>query len=323
MTITLTDVGPPAAITPTGAFVQGDPTTIAISWNEPTGFMENGSYDYRYRKTGVPGWTVVKNLTSTAATITGLTGDSYDLKVRAVNTEGKGRWRDSDTLTITLNLAPPETPGTATLTSRTTDSLSVTWTAPEDNGFTITGYGVQYRKTSEMSWEDHSHQNTETSTLIGNLDAGISYQVQVNAISRGGTSGWSNPLTASTQTPPPPPPPPPPTASIAEESATVTEGEAARFTVTLSQTEAATVNLSLAYTEGYGDNSTLSTQVPSTGEITFTVPTRRSASPRDGLITVTINTGSEYQIGTNNTASTAIERDPEPPDSLEGRRYRV
>ena len=73
------------------------------------------------------------------------------------------------------------------------------------------------------------------------------------------------------------------------------------------------MNISLAYTERYGDNSTLSTSVPSTGEITFTVPTRRSASPRDGLITVTINTGSEYQIGTNNTASTAIERDPEPP----------
>ena len=318
--IRVKDVGPPAPIIPTGAFVQGDPETMEISWDEPTGFMENGSlipfphnsfqptsYDYRYRETGVLEWTVVPGLTSTEVTITELTGDSYQLNVRAVNTEGKSPWPDSVTVTVALNLEPPEVPDTP-MTGRATDTLLVNWVEPEDNGFTITRYGVQYRKASDTVWEDHFHQNTETNTVIGDLDAGTSYQVQVNAVSRGGTSGWSDPpLTASTRTPPPL------TASIAAESATVTEGEAARFTVTLSRAEAATVNLSLAYTEGYGDNSTLSAAVPNTGRTTITVPTRRSASSQGGRITVTINTGNGYQIGADNTDSTAIERDPEPP----------
>ena len=94
--------------------------------------------------------------------------------------------------------------------------------------------------------------------------------------------------------------------------------------MTLSRAKAATVNLSLVYTEGYGDNSTLSVAVPNTGQTTITVPTRRSASSQDGLITVTINTGNRYRIGADNTNSTAIEpQTPSLPDSLESRRYRV
>ena len=143
VTITVKDVGTPAPIVPTGAFVQGDPETMEISWNEPTGFMENGSltpfphnsfqptsYDYRYRETETTGWTTVQGVTSTATTITGLTGDSYYLQVRAVNTEGKSPWPEGS-VTVTLNLERPEVPGTPTLTSRATDSLSVTWTEPE------------------------------------------------------------------------------------------------------------------------------------------------------------------------------------------------
>ena len=321
VTITVTDVGPPAPVTDlAGTFREGNSSIIDLSWTAPTGFDQNGqvipfphdsfqptSYDYCYRETGVPGWTIVQGLTSAEVTITGLTGDSYHLKVRAVNTEGESPW-PTDSVTITLSLKPPEVPGTPTLTSRSTDSLSVSWTAPEDNSFTITGYGVQYRKTSETGWEDHSHEDTETSTLIEGLDPATSYQVKVNAVSRGGTSGWSDPpLTASTRSLPPL------TASIAAESAAVTEGYGAQFTMTLSRAEAAAVNLSLAYTEGYGDNGTLSAAVPSTGQVTLTVPTRRSASSQGGLITVTINTGNGYQIGADRTASTAIERDPEPP----------
>ena len=117
----------------------------------------------------MPEWTVVPGLNNSATTITGLTGDSYYLQVRAVNTEGKSPWPEGS-ITVSLNLEPPEVPGTPKLTSRATDSLSIRWTEPEDNGFTITGYGVQYRKTSETGWEDHSHQNTETNTLIGDLN---------------------------------------------------------------------------------------------------------------------------------------------------------
>ena len=317
--IRVKDVGKPAPIIPTGAFVQGDPGTIQISWDKPTWFIEDGSltpfphdsfqptsYDYHYRETGTTDWTAVQGVTSTAATITGLTADSYHLQVRAVNTEGKSPW-PTDSVTITLSLKPPEVPDPPTLTGRGTDTLSVSWAEPEDNGFTITGYGVQYRKASETNWENHSHQNTETSTLIGNLDPGTSYQIQINAVSRGGTSDWSDPpLRVSTRTPPL-------TASIAAESTTVTEGETARFTMTLSRAEAATVNLSLAYTEGYGDNSALSAAVPNTGRTTITATTRRSASSLGGLITVTIKTGNGYRIGADKTASTAIERDPEPP----------
>ena len=209
VTITLTDVGHPVPVTDLeGTFREDDNSIIDLSWTAPTGFYQNGhdgqvipfphdsfqptSYDYRYRETGVPGWTVVPGLTSAATTITGLTGDSYYLQVRGVNIEGKSPWPEGS-ITVTLTLEPPEVPGTPTLTSRTTDSLSIRWTEPEDNGFTITGYGVKYRKVSETGWRDQSHEDTETSTLIDSLDPATSYQVQVNAVSQGGTSGWSEP----------------------------------------------------------------------------------------------------------------------------------
>ena len=152
VTITVKDVGTPAPITsPPGRSYR----ETRKRWRSH-GTSQPGSWKtarlHRSRTTAsspppttiaterreVPGWTVVPGLTSTAATITGLTGDSYYLQVRAVNTEGKSPWPEGS-VTVTLNLERPEVPGTPTLTSRATDSLSVSWTEPEDNGFTSRG----------------------------------------------------------------------------------------------------------------------------------------------------------------------------------------
>ena len=176
VTITLMDVGGPVAVTDlTGTFRENDNSIIDLRWTAPTGFYQNGQvipfphaphevtgYAYQSRESLAEEWPEIAAATnSTSASISGLDKTWYQVRVRAYNAEDGSDWSQ---ITVGNLPKPPEAPGTPTLTGRTTDSLSVSWTRPDDNGFTITGYGVQYRKASEETgWGDHSHQNTETS----------------------------------------------------------------------------------------------------------------------------------------------------------------
>ena len=84
--------------------------------------------------------------------------------------------------------------------------LKVSWTAPADNGSSITGYDVQYRVCTALdgwlhhctgdhptwgSWKSWTHSGTGTTATITGLTNGKAYQVQVRAKNAGGSSGWS------------------------------------------------------------------------------------------------------------------------------------
>ena len=106
---------------------------------------------------------------------------------------------------------PPSAPGRPTVraTEKSSTSLDVSWTAPENTGPAITGYTVQYRKGSESFTADGVAINvgaaTATISGIGDhdddnatpdapwLSSNTSYEVRVRAISRERTSGgpWS------------------------------------------------------------------------------------------------------------------------------------
>ena len=116
---------------------------------------------------------------------------NYTVIVRATDLSG-----DSDTTEVTIQISDvdteaPSAPAAPTVEAASTTSLSVSWTAPANTGPAISDYDVQYRKGTSGDWTAHDHTGTGTSTTIGSLEAGESYQVQVKAKNAEGDSPWS------------------------------------------------------------------------------------------------------------------------------------
>ena len=208
--------GTPAAVpdapdTPT--LTAGD-AKIDISWSEPSN--NNGSavtdYDVRYRActatpktcTSSPTWgswsTISHTGTATAASKSSLTnGTAYQVQVRAQNANGESPYSNSASA---IPAGKPAKPSTPTVTTGD-QQLTVTWTAPSDNGSTITGYTVQYCTstddcTNDDNWYDSGHSDTTTSVDISGLTNGTSYKVRVRATNSVGDGTWS---TSATGTP--------------------------------------------------------------------------------------------------------------------------
>ncbi|MCY3712615.1 MAG: fibronectin type III domain-containing protein [Gemmatimonadetes bacterium] len=94
------------------------------------------------------------------------------------------------TQTLSNVSEPPGEPTGVTVSAASTTSLEVTWTAPEDEGTRLVGYGVQYRVSGEPQWTDHPHSGTATRTTIGDLLAGAAYEVRVRSLGDG-ASEWT------------------------------------------------------------------------------------------------------------------------------------
>ena len=127
---------------------------------------------------------------------------SYEVTVTATDPQGLN---DSTTLTITVTDTdePPMAPGAPMVSARTgtTDSLSVTWTAPDNTGPAITDYDVRYREGGSGGFTDAQHEGPGLSLTLANLEAGTAYEVQVRAANDEGTSDWSESGEGMTVTP--------------------------------------------------------------------------------------------------------------------------
>ena len=113
-------------------------------------------------------------------------------------------------VTINVTDVGPGKPDTPTVTrtqfsGQSDPALDVTWTAPDANGFTITGYEAQYRKSGLSKWERYTGTLSATATSLNlpNLEVGVTYEVQVRAISGGKEPGpWSDTGSGAANTPP-------------------------------------------------------------------------------------------------------------------------
>ena len=140
---------------------------------------------------------------------------SYTVIVKADDNNG-----GTDTVTVTIDLTDddderPLAPAAprVTATPDTTDSLTVSWSAPSNTGRpAIESYDLQYREGTTGTWTNGPQGVSGTSATIAGLTAArTAYQVQVRATNADGAGDWSPPGRIRT-TPPPPavgPPSPP------------------------------------------------------------------------------------------------------------------
>ena len=182
---------------PTGLAATAGDEEVVLRWTMPSGAWDSHVFSYQYQmKEGSAGswgsWTESSrypNL-STTHTVTGLTnGTTYYFKVRATDgiTLGQASGEASATPAAAQRPATPLAP-TLAVGDR---QLTVTWIPPAANRAAITDYDVRYKISSDTSWTDASYDGTGTSTTITGLTNGTSYQVQVLAKNRVGSSGWS------------------------------------------------------------------------------------------------------------------------------------
>ena len=127
---------------------------------------------------------------------------SYSVTVNVTdgkNASGTADTTADDTIAVTINVTdvnePPPAPGAPTVAQNSATpatKLDVSWTAPSTTGKpAIDDYDVQYRLSGDSTWSSHSFSGTGTSTTIGSLDKGKSYEVQVRAVNDEGNGAWS------------------------------------------------------------------------------------------------------------------------------------
>ena len=152
---------------------------VDLSWGDADdGGATIDRYNYRYRVQGAtyPGYSRVYGLSKT---LTGLTnGTTYDLQVRAHNSEGFGS-------PSTVSATPADVPGAPRNFAHhrpSSTSVNVSWEAPADNGgSTITEYQWS-RRVIYDSWTGNSSTGTTRNFTDDDVVENNSYTYRVRAV---------------------------------------------------------------------------------------------------------------------------------------------
>ena len=166
-------------------------TSIDLTWTTPaangyavTGYFIESSIDYGNL------WTPVVTDTQSTSTVyahTGLTtGEFYTYRVSAINPLGTGL---ASATAVTHAGDVPGVP-VLSLTALPNSIIQLDWTAPVDNGFTITTYQVEKSDDGGVTWNPFTSINSLTTQDTG-LTNGDSYQYKVLATNTIGNSAFS------------------------------------------------------------------------------------------------------------------------------------
>ena len=121
-------------------------------------------------------------------------GDNvYNFVVTATSGTG-GRVRTAThSITVTVNdvAEPPSVPSAPVLSSPSSTSLLVSWSAPSNKGPAISDYDVGYGRNSNGPFTDWSHSDASRRATITGLNASTLYYVRVLARNAEGSSSWS------------------------------------------------------------------------------------------------------------------------------------
>jgi predicted phage tail protein len=186
---------------PTGFIATGHRNQITLNWTAPVGGGVSNYLVYRGTTAGGEGTTPI-------ATVTGITyeddnvvaGTPYYYKVKANNSHGQSTFTEERSATATPSTAPSAplslvaTPGP--------DKITLTWTAPADNGGSpITGYQI-WRSTGTGAASQLA--TVGASTRIYNDTSGTegtNYTYYVKAVNAIGAGAQSNAQTAAPEGP--------------------------------------------------------------------------------------------------------------------------
>ena len=192
-----------------------DTTMAGVSWTAPS---DNGSaiMGYSIMVTPQGGTATQHDAGGLSEIISGLTaGTTYEFNVSACNAVGFGPWSPGKLL-ITAPTAgtsggntvgdtnnwcgialagssgTPDAPSTPTVTGTTDTSITVTWTAPEDDGGSqIKMYAVQWTPAGGSAQMEKVMSTTTFTHTIRNLASGSVHLIQVAACNVVGMSEWS------------------------------------------------------------------------------------------------------------------------------------
>ena len=83
----------------------------------------------------------------------------------------------------------PNEPSNVQVTNIEANQLTVTWTSPDfDGGYPVTGYTVEYKEVSKLSWDEHKLDTpSATSVVVTGLEEGTEYEIRVSAVNSIGT----------------------------------------------------------------------------------------------------------------------------------------
>ncbi|MDE0292030.1 MAG: spondin domain-containing protein [Candidatus Dadabacteria bacterium] len=145
-------------------------------------------------------------MVSTSGQIQTKVGESYDRETKesySVIVMADDQNGGTDTIMVTINVMnaeeKPLKPAQPAVSSGSTTSVNVMWTAPGNAGRpAIQHYDLQYRQGTGGSWTDGPQDVTGTGSMIMNLMEGTEYQARVRASNSDGDSPWSDPGTGRT-----------------------------------------------------------------------------------------------------------------------------
>lgn len=173
---------------------------ISLTWNPPINATGITGYQVEYKTSSTYSiLSITGNLTTYLHT--GLVPNTaYTYRVSAINSAGIGNPSNeysATTPSIPIQTHIPSSSATLTVTTVSTTSLRISWTAPSDNGGTpITGYLIQRNGTTIVTNTSSNQTNYVDTNLLSNHQQ--TYQIAAwNSVGLGGFSNSASGATGS------------------------------------------------------------------------------------------------------------------------------
>jgi hypothetical protein len=169
-------------------------TQLSVNFTEPEDDGGSAVTNYQFSTNGGTTWTTRSPASiSSPLIISGLTnGTSYDVRIRAISAAGNGA--QSNQITQSAGSPPLQPNAPTVVNTNAIQRLDVSWTAPNNGGFAITGYTLE-RRLGSGAWSI-VYTGTATSFNDPGLSTASSYQYRVFATNSLGNSSFSNASTA-------------------------------------------------------------------------------------------------------------------------------
>lgn len=180
---------------------------INLSWSmsDITG-IEN--YIVKYSTDSGSSWTEFNHnaFTTTSTTVDGLTnGTNYVFTIASVSSSGTSNFSSTSSSFTPVSSVPDVVTGVSAIAG--TNSATVSWDVPNNNGSSITNYNVQYSSNSGSSWTSSNDPlylfsddvSPTRSLIVTNLSA-IPYIFRVSAVNGTGSGSYSSSSSSITPT---------------------------------------------------------------------------------------------------------------------------